>query len=299
MAKHRRFKSFTIDEVSTVDRPAQEGARIAILKRDNSSSAQEETKMADDLKVALDALQKKYADLQKNFEGLEVKNTSLTEENEFLSKIAALTADERKYCDTLISHTEKSAFVNKSRTQRATEIDDAEKANPVIFKSESGIEFRKNDDPRYVNMARENDEVKKQLKESAALIADQRYEKRATSELGNVTGDTKHKVMILKAVDGIEGDDDKKEIVKILTAVNNIAKMTFTRIGTTTVTKDGNTSDYSSADQEIANLAAEYQKSNPNVTKEVAEARVLDTPAGQQLYKRYEDERRAALRSAN
>lgn len=276
MAKTRRFKQFTIDEISAVDRPAQVGAKVRLMKRDNSAT-QEEMQMADDLKKSLEDLQKKYNDLDVKFTTLDTLAKAKDDKITFLSKALALSGAEREYFATL-SDAEQAAFVEKSSSERATILKNLADANPVIYTALDGSEYRKNDDGRLVAQVKRNDDMEKRLAKADALAKQHEYSKRAQDELGNITGDDVTKTDFLKAIDTIEDEEKRGKVTKMITALNKVAGMAFQKVGF-----GGAPIPEGSAEDQLEKLAEAYAKEH-KVHPSIAYDKVLNSPQGQEIY---------------
>jgi len=156
----------------------------------------------------------------------------------------------------------KELFLAKSSAERAMELEVIEKANAIVYTADDGTEFRKNDDPRMVQMAKRADEADRNL--AKALEAEQAatFAKRATTELANLPGEQDDQVALLKAVATIEDDTVRGNVETILKAHNNNMATTTTTFGTqlTPVTKG------QSAAVQLDTLAKAHVAANPDVS---------------------------------
>lgn len=188
--------------------------------------------------------------------------------------------------DTEKSHHEKlgeegqATFLGKSHTERDIDIEAALKADPVIYTAEDGVEFRKSDDVRMVNMAKQNDALTKRLNTEVESGAVAKLAKRAGEELGNVTGSIEARSAILKSVDSIEDETLRGEAQTALKALNTAAAGKFVvkgKSGPTSASPDGDAND------QLDTLAKAYAKDN-TVSFAKAFTAVLATPEGEALY---------------
>lgn len=285
---YKIMREFKMYEISAVDTPAQEGARALIVKRydkpfntiktpSTTSTSKGNAKMDEELKKQIEELTKKLTDQDE-------LNKKLQAKVDLLSKVNTLSATEAEYFATLNGDAEREAFLAKSSDDRKAIVKNAKDANPVIYKDSSGNEYRKNDDPRLLKQAKDNDELRKQMGEFIKAGRDAKYEKRASAELGNLTGKMEAKVALLKAIDSIEDEEVKKEVNRIITSIDKVSSMAFKTVGTTGGTSDPD--DLSDPETQLNKMAKDYAKVN-KVTYEQAYDHVAQSVEGQQVYAEY------------
>ena len=194
--------------------------------------------------------------------------------------VVALTGEERAHFEALAEEAQ-TAFLAKSADDRKAEIGAvtkaAQDANPVVFTTADGTEFRKSDDPRAIAMAKRLDATEQ---ENAALKARDEQtvlEKRAEAELPHLPGDVKTRAAMLKAIDGIEDEAQREAALGALKAQNEAMSKAFQTYGHGAQPEPG-----SPADQ-LDKLAKGYAEKNGG-TFEAAYMKVADTPEGQALY---------------
>ena len=179
-----------------------------------------------------------------------------------------LSAEEREFIKGMGAD-EKEDFLTQSPEQRAALVAKAEadKHSDVIYKSDSGEEFTKNDDPRLVKMAKERDEDRREIAKQAAASRHAEFTKRAEAELGNLPGTVETHVALLKAVDGIENADLKEGALSVLKAQNEALAPAFNRAGSAggSVSKSG-VAGGQSAHENLESLAKKYVGENPDVS---------------------------------
>lgn len=159
----------------------------------------------------------------------------------------------------------KEVFLAKSVEERQAIVDTAVKAaaddNAVVYKTRTGIEFRKSDDPRMVEMAKDNDLQAAQLAKSALALADTEVTKRATDLFKHMSGDITAQTALLKAVDTIEDAEVQKSVMEILAKSDaGIAAIT-TEHGSAHV--DVTKGDSAAAEAKLNGLAKKYVQDNP------------------------------------
>lgn len=202
-------------------------------------------------------------------EAVQKRVQELTSRAERAEAILKLDTDTRAFFDNLGSEAQTS-FLAKSETERKTLIAEAQKADKVVYKSESGAEYRASDDPRLVEMAKRADAEAKSRRESDERLEKSDLEKRAASELGNCPGTVEVRGQILKALKGVPGADE------FLKAANEALAGAFLTKGS----KDGTVAKGEDRLEQLAKAHAEANK----VSIEVARAAVLETPEGSAIY---------------
>lgn len=197
---HRKLRRLKIAEISAVDRPAQEGARMVLMKRADdagtTSFATAKNHEGDDMTTEIEAL-KKQLDEQ----------TALVKA---FRAVVALTPSQRAYYDAL-PEVEQTAFVAKSSVERDTEVAKALESDPVVA-TVDGRAIRKSQDPTGVlaALAKRDEENRSRLAASEASAAQLVLEKRADAEIGKLPGDVRVRGAIVKAIDGIADEATRK-----------------------------------------------------------------------------------------
>ena len=159
---------------------------------------------------------------QKNTPTVETLTKQLetaTAELAVMKSMLALNDEQRVFHGTL-DEAGRTEFMKLSATDRQARIDAKKGENPVVFKSEQGVEFRKNDDPRLVEMAKRLDDESKLRKASDEKIARTAFEKRATDEFPKLPGTMDVKVAVLKAFETIADQPTRDAAIAMLKAGN-------------------------------------------------------------------------------
>lgn len=197
-----------------------------------------------------------------------------TEALEVAKKEAALTDAEREIYKSLEGDA-KHDFLFATAEERQTEVAKRQESNPVVYKAANGTEFRKNDDPRLVAMAKERDQERADFLKMQAEREQERFEKRATEELPNLPGDVKTRAAVLKAIEGIEDETVRAEALKSIKAHNAKMAGAFKEVGAGGLKKGAGETEGAAYD-ELERLAKEYQKAHPEVSFYDAYAMVED-----------------------
>lgn len=214
---------------------------------------------------------KKAADGSDITEAVAKSIADLTTRAERAEAISKLSADERGLFDGLNADGQTS-FLAKSAGERADLVRNSKDANSVVFKSRSGVEYRKNDDPRLVQMAKDRDSDAERIEKAANELAMERLTKRAEAEMAHCPGTPEVRAGILKALDGVPG---ATEFVK---AAEASLAQAFKSSGS-----KGDGSDVTKAADRYEAMAKKYAADN-KVSIEQARSDVLDTPEGAALY---------------
>ncbi len=155
----------------------------------------------------------------------------------------------------------KTAFLKLSPEARQAKVDEVAKAatesNPVVYTSTDGEQFRKNDDPRLITMAKRADEDRKARIAADIRSANETLAKRAGTELVNCPGDEVVKVALLRAIDGITDEAQRTGALALLKASNEALGKAFVRTGTSTPAP-ANVGSQSAAEAELDRLAKAY-----------------------------------------
>ena len=224
--------------------------------------------------------------------------------NERLGKVMLLKAVARTHFDELPDVKAQDAFLAKTEAVQTAEVEkavadakkaaddaaaEAAKADPVVHTTTDGLEIRKSDGAGVLALAkaRDADAVKiAELTEAnagmAKAAAQSTYEMRAEDELKHLPGTLQQRAALLKAAEGIEDEETRKAAVDALKAQNKAMAPAFGTVGTgggAIIKADGD-----DPQGQLNDLATAYRKDKEGVTIEQAEAAVLKTPAGAELY---------------
>jgi hypothetical protein len=145
-------------------------------------------------------------------------------------KTIVLTEAQHAHYSKLAS-ADAEAFIAKSASERDSEVQKAKDADPIVYKTESGIEVRKSHGDVALMLAKQADEsaklvskateianVEKALREHAEIT------KAATETLGNLAGTTETHVALMKAVRSISDEKVRGEVLTSLKAADDAAK---------------------------------------------------------------------------
>lgn len=216
---------------------------------------------------------------------LEKANKELIAKNERLEKVAKLSGGVKAHFDKLSDEDEIVAFLALSDDEQKAEVDKIEKAktdaDPVVYKTTAGVELRKSDGLALIEMAKQNDLQAKENADLKKKLEDQDLRKRAGTELEFMPGTIETRMSMLKSIDGIEDEKERKLAHESLKAQNESMSVAFKERGT----GDAPPAD-GSAQASLDALAKKAQEADPKLTIEQAHAKVLDTSEGAKLYEK-------------
>lgn len=199
------FTSLKLNELSSVDRPAQAGARAVIMKRDDRSGDKPEVNKGENVMPTIEELQAEVGKLK-------AQVTSLTGERDAATAKAAdavAKADKAKAdMDEMMTERDEAKKALTAATDEVIKVDTTE-----VRKSEVGAaQFA----------------VTKALIERAETAE---FEKRAQDEFPHIVGTAAEKALVLKAMATMP-EATSKALTAILTSAEKMISAGFSRIGT-------------------------------------------------------------------
>ncbi len=181
-------------------------------------------------------------------------------------KVASLPATHKAYYDALdpqLDDDARKSFIDASTEDRDALVKAAEAqkadADPVIYKAADGSEYRKTDDPRLVQMAKDRDEDRKESIRLRKAAEDQDLTKRA-DDLTSIPGDLDVRKALLKAVDGIEDEELRKKAHEAIVAKNGELAKSCKTYGTQAAPNLEKSDDAKSAEGDLDTMAKELAK---------------------------------------
>lgn len=180
----------------------------------------------------------------------EAKVTELEATAKRAGQVAELTDAQKAHFSDL-DEDGQTTYLGKSVKERQAVITKAEEDNAVVYTDVRGNEFRKSDDPRLVQMAKDRDEDRKELIKARAERSQEGFEKRASETLSNLPGELATHAAVIQAIDGIEDEDVRKAAHEAIVAGNKAMKAAFTTTG-------GSGTVETDAEKELDNLAKAY-----------------------------------------
>ena len=274
-------------EISAVDEPAQAGALMSIMKARGPGGKEPESPAT--VKAKEDSMSKTAEELQAELTKSADELAKANARAERMEQLAGLSDAERAHYKSLKGKAQDE-FLAKSADERKAEVNDvlakAKEADPVVYKSATGTEYRKSDDPRLVEMAKRDDEREKDLAKMREEAANANFEKRATTEFAKFKGELDVKTALVKAIAGIKDDTLRSGVEAMLKAAHGAVQLTLKEIGSK---KDDYSADdtdgdeKASAEQKLDRLAKARaaEKNEPYIKAYQA---VLNSDEGKALY---------------
>lgn len=303
--KFNQMDEFEIDEISSVDRPAQAPALALITKSDNPEAikvtdsdgnkytvikvAEQDladssgnspkpagfgggpngeipmTKTAEEIAAENLAVEKRVADAEARAERAE--------------QLATMTDVQKAHYGTL-SPEAQAEFLSSTSEDRQGAVEKAAGDDPVVYTTLAGEDIRKSAGSLMLSVSKRADEMEKSFRAEKAAREHDTFAKRAATELNNLPGAESAQVALLKAVSGIPSEADRTAVEEILKAANSGISKAFETAGTT----DGGSSEGADAEGRLTKMAQEYATANGASFSKSYRA-VLETPEGRELYR--------------
>ena len=157
-------------------------------------------------------------DLQKSLDDANKNLSTLTEELKLAKSVSELNDAHKAHYLTL-KGSEAIGFLAKSVEDKDAVIEALKSDDPVVYKSSvTGMQFRKSDDPRLIEMAKSTDADRATLQKQQADLEFAQLEKRAATEIPHLPGTVANHIALLKAVDTIEDQIQRDEVIALLKA---------------------------------------------------------------------------------
>lgn len=232
----RILKEFQINEISVVDRPAQKGAKMTIMKRDETAeflgkninsedNMSEKTKTVEELTANLETVTKSVTELTEKLAKAEA-------EREEAVKISKMSDSEKTFMEKMDGK-DKKDFMDMSPEDRKKKMDGMKKNDETVTVEGQTISKSEVGDAQFAifkaqaeKIAKAEDRIAK-AEETAALAI---LEKRASDEFGNLPGTDAEKAVMLKALSTLD-KSVSENIETILKAANEANAGAFENIG--------------------------------------------------------------------
>ena len=258
MSKKRSLLTkLIIDEISGVDRGANQCAKIAFWKRDNKDTQGDKT-------MDVEELAKKLEEMESAVEKHAEIVSKLESEKEELQTLSKMSDAEKEYMGTM-SDEEKAKFMGLDSEQRKACMKEGK--------------MKKSDDADVVSKA-DLEAITKRNEELEVTIAKMQEEREFDAFVAKVAKDvpslkSEEKADFVKALFKMD-EAGRDSVLKELTAAEKVKSEYFVEKGTSARSADDPVS-------KLDVLAKKYAGEN-NVTKEAAMAAVLQTTEGADLY---------------
>ncbi|MGI9491971.1 MAG: hypothetical protein ACR2QF_06180 [Geminicoccaceae bacterium] len=226
------------------------------------------------------------------------QSAELKKKDDVIGKLQAvidLSPEHRAHYDGL-QVSKRDDFLTLPDGDKDAAIEALQKADPVVYTSDDGTEYRKSDDARLVKMAKERDADKATTDELRKEASDARFAKQAEDVLGLVPGEAVVKVAVIRQVHGIEDEDQRNAALKMLGDANKVYKMALTTSGVKDTTS---LIDVSASPQAILDQAIEKCAEEDGVSIKKATDKIMATEQGQRLYDAIRADRRSRSGTAS
>jgi hypothetical protein len=271
----------TIDEISSVDKGANQPAHVVLFKRDDSEQVADGNwpqanpdQKQDDLPTVLKS-EDNEMNLEEQVQALEAKNTELADKLAKSEFMASLTDAHKAYYADL-SDADKIAFSKKTTVERDQIIKVAKAADETI--EIDGATVRKSEMGEAAfcllkSQIQKNVELQKKVEAEEAEKLQKQAEAEAEKEFGHLAGTPAGKAKVLKAA------REDAEMMRVLKSADEFAR---------SLMEDKGSADRStgSADNPAAKLdkIAKSWANERKITENEAYLQVMDTPEGRELY---------------
>jgi len=302
----KRLRAIKLDEVSLVDNGANQHAKVVLYKR-----APESTDLSDEMTKGsgyMDSKDNKMSDADKKKVRDMMEKENMTEEEAMAAVMGSTkkndSTDEVSPDNGAGSPGSTETSVNKEgnmapekleqrlgelETQLAAVTKAAEAEGFEVATEDGEVTLTKRAEPEMIEVEGELIEksavpapMLKALERIAKLEAEREREalaKRAETELPNLAGSVDARSALLKAVDGIQDEAVRGQVIETLKAADNATKAHFIEIGKT-ATGDADPND---PQAEVERLAKALQEKDPSLTDAQARAAVWKSADGQRL----------------
>ena len=225
------MQEFRIDEISFVDRPAQKGAKMTIMKRDD--------KEAEDIgKIQKEQpMTTKTVDIEALNKSLEDANASIKKmEGELAkAKVDASRSDDEKSFVAKMSDEDKEAFDAMSDKDKKKKMGDVKKDDETLVIK--GTEIRKSEVGAaefaiFKSLSEDAEKSATEITKARKETAFVKFEKRAADEMANLPGKDVEKANLLEAVFEAEfGTEVMATLDAIFKSANDTNEGAFKTIG--------------------------------------------------------------------
>ena len=304
MKSFNQMDELEIDEISSVDRPAQGFALALITKSDNPEAIEVTdaegnkytvikvteqdlpatagnplkpassgggpngenpmTKTVEEIAAEALAVEKRIQDLEKSLASA--------------TALSSLNDVQKAHYGTL-SPEAQAEFLGKSSEARESVVAKAAGEDPVVYTTIDGVDIRKSAGDITLSMAKRLDESETNLRVEKAAREREVFAKRASVELSNLPGDESAQVSLLKAVAGIADEANRTAVGELLAAANSGVAKAFEEAGTS-AGPEGDVA--KAANDKLEKMAQDHFSANGGSFSKSYKS-VLMTPEGREL----------------
>ena len=203
----------------------------------------------------------------------------LKDELEYTRAVVELEKGHRDFYDALPVD-ERRSFAKMIRSDRERRILASREADPVVYRTDDGIEIRKSAGETVTALAKSNDEARRENRELRDAREHDVLEKRADNELRHLSGELETRVALLKAIDGIEDENIRGQVMATVKSNDAGVSAVFKTYG-----HRGSASNDDDSAEEKLNKFVKKMAADKGITYAKAYTQAKDTEEGRELYR--------------
>lgn len=305
MAKAKRImRTFKLKEISMVDKPAQEGAVVVMIKREPSTPHEHPNAVTKDgyvftpmmttaeeghqhIVCVPDDQSSGYTDAacksEDNPNGYYHSHPWIKADGVIAIGEADGHSHQMMAAADVAAAATTTTEEDMTTTTKAAEVQKSEVDDAVVYTAMDGSIYRKSDDSRLVAMAKSNDDLAKRAADAEAKFRKADLVKRASELMPHLPGTDDAKGVLLGAIEQIADADMQKAAIAAVKAGSDALASAFKRAGSNDAETNGTTRQV--FESELKKFAVEKGMSTLQATP-----LFIKTSHGEGLYRAYTDE---------
>lgn len=305
MSKVKRImRTFKLKEISMVDKPAQEGAVVVMIKREPSTPHEHPNAVTKDgyvftpmmttaeeghqhIVCVPDDQSSGYTDSacksEDNPNGYYHSHPWIKADGVIAIGEADGHSHQMMAAADVAAAATTTTEEDMTTTAKAAEVQKSEVDDAVVYTAMDGSIYRKSDDSRLVAMAKSNDDLAKRAADAEAKFRKADLVKRASELMPHLPGTDDAKGVLLGAIEQIADADMQKAAIAAVKAGSDALASAFKRAGSNDAETNGTTRQV--FESELKKFAVEKGMSTLQATP-----LFIKTSHGEGLYRAYTDE---------
>lgn len=305
MSKVKRImRTFKLKEISMVDKPAQEGAVVVMIKREPSTPHEHPNAVTKDgyvftpmmttaeeghqhIVCVPDDQSSGYTDAacksEDNPNGYYHSHPWIKADGVIAIGEADGHSHQMMAAADVAAAATTTTEEDMTTTTKAAEVQKSEVDDAVVYTAMDGSIYRKSDDSRLVAMAKSNDDLAKRAADAEAKFRKADLVKRASELMPHLPGTDDAKGVLLGAIEQIADADMQKAAIAAVKAGSDALASAFKRAGSNDAETNGTTRQV--FESELKKFAVEKGMSTLQATP-----LFIKTSHGEGLYRAYTDE---------
>lgn len=305
MSKVKRImRTFKLKEISMVDKPAQEGAVVVMIKREPSTPHEHPNAVTKDgyvftpmmttaeeghqhIVCVPDDQSSGYTDAacksEDNPNGYYHSHPWIKADGVIAIGEADGHSHQMMAAADVAAAATTTTEEDMTTTAKAAEVQKSEVDDAVVYTAMDGSIYRKSDDSRLVAMAKSNDDLAKRAADAEAKFRKADLVKRASELMPHLPGTDDAKGVLLGAIEQIADADMQKAAIAAVKAGSDALASAFKRAGSNDAETNGTTRQV--FESELKKFAVEKGMSTLQATP-----LFIKTSHGEGLYRAYTDE---------